>query len=357
MSFLPEWAPNAHPLIVHFPIAILLLAVFFDVLSTVFRKHSWLSNCASSLYSLGALGAIVAYFSGKQAADLANIPAIAHSTLSEHADYGFYTAWFFGLFGLFRLLGLWKQWFQHIAVHIASLIIALAGAFLLFQTAEHGAELVFRHGVGVKAAEETRRSEAEQKTAEKTLQKNGIVKSEDGSWEWYPGQGANTVLAHQFKWWLGNISTLNAKTASSQSGKEVLSLHPQNMRVLFTAGKSLQGIQVDVRVNLDDFSGNFMIVHHVQDLQNFDFIKLADGEIQLGRMVNGNEKIEDRDVVTIVGWIRIRSVGQGGHFRGYVNEKLLTHGHAKDLPPGPVGLLIDGSGVILIDEMAVQSIN
>ena len=41
MQLIPEWAPNIHPLIIHFPIALLLFAVFTDTLSVWFQKD-WL---------------------------------------------------------------------------------------------------------------------------------------------------------------------------------------------------------------------------------------------------------------------------------------------------------------------------
>lgn len=348
MPYLPEWAPSLHPLIIHFPIALLLFALFFDVLFLIFRKHPWLNANANALYLLGALGVVAAFFSGRQAADLANIPPFVHPTLSEHADLGQYTAWFFGIYGLFRLAGWWKSWYENIIVLFVSVVIAVGGAVLLFETAEHGAELVYRYGIGVKASEK--------EAMEKVVSESGMAMAEDGSWEWRPANGAEIVLKQQFNWLLGEAESLHPQTAHDESAEDVLVLNPQNSRVLFTAGNPLNGVQADVRVNLDEFQGKFMLLHHLQDAQNFDFVALADGEMRLGQMVDGKASIKDRGAVNASGWIQIRAVGHGGHFRGYVNEKLVTHGHARGLPPGPAGFLIEGSGTILIDEIVVHSI-
>ena len=355
MAILPDWAPSLHPLIIHFPIALLLLALFFDVLFLIFRKHTWLNAAANALYVLGGISAVAAFFSGRQAADLAEIPASVHSALAEHADLGQYTAWFFGIYGLLRLVGWWQNWQEKVVVMLVLLVIAAGGAVLLFETAEHGAELVYRHGIGVKAVETARKAEAERVAVEKTLSEGGIVQSPDGSWEWRPEHGAEIVLQQQFRWLAGEPAALRPETAHDPAETDVLTLHPQNSRALLVAGLPLEGVQMDVRVNLDDFRGTLMLVHHVQDAQNFDFVALADGEMQLGRMVDGKASIEDRGAVNASGWIQIRAVGHGGHFRGYVNEKLVTHGHAKDLPPGPAGLLIDGSGTVRLAKMTVQA--
>ena len=56
------------------------------------------------------------------------------------------------------------------------------------------------------------------------------------------------------------------------------------------------------------------------------------------------------------GWILLRAVGDGRHFRGYVNGKLVTHGHADELPPGGVGIAVHGTGTLLLDKISVQSL-
>jgi uncharacterized membrane protein len=355
-AFLPDWAPSLHPMIVHFPIALLLLALLFDVLYFIFRKQAWLHAAANSLYVLGGIAAVAAFFSGRQAADLAEIPAFANSALAEHADLGQYTAWFFGLYALLRLAGWWLNWQEKVGVLLLLLVVAAGGAVLLYETAEHGAELVYRHGIGVQAADEARKAAAEKAAVEAALSEGGIVQSPDGSWKWRPAHGAEIVLQQQFRWLAGDPAALRPGTAHDPAEEDVLMLHPQNSRALLVAGTPLEGVQMDVRVNLDDFRGTLMLVHHVQDAQNFDFVALGDGQMRLGRMINGKMTVEDEDTAEVSGWAEIRAVGHKGHFRGYVNGKLVTHGHAKDLPPGAAGLLIDGSGTLRLAKIAVQAV-
>ena len=55
------------------------------------------------------------------------------------------------------------------------------------------------------------------------------------------------------------------------------------------------------------------------------------------------------------GWLTLRVFGGDGHFRGYVNGELMTHGHADDLAAGPFGLRVDGTGTVLIERIQVQA--
>ncbi len=362
MPLLPEWAPNVHPLIVHFPIALLITALVFDLGAIIFKNKIWLRSGAGMLYILGALAALAAYLSGQQAGDAAAIPPTAHPTLSEHADLALYTVWFFGIYGLLRLFLLWKKPVEKTVVTIIIFLIGLVGMGLLYETAEHGAELVFRHGVGVVAAEEAREALAEKQAEEEALARSGLVASEDGSWKWKAAQGADIVLKRQFTWLLGNAAELKLETINDQTNGIVLALNPPNSPALFTAGKPLKSVQADVKLNADGFTGTLKLVHHVQDDRNYDFISLVkdsfgeDGEMKLGRMENGEMNIEDQEPVQLNGWITLRAVGEGRHFRGYLNEKMITHGHADPLPSGTVGLFIQGKGKFLLNNITVQSL-
>ena len=61
MNLVPDWAPNIHPLLVHFPIALLCAAAAVDVVGWAFRRNRQLRQLATLLYVLGTGGAIVAW--------------------------------------------------------------------------------------------------------------------------------------------------------------------------------------------------------------------------------------------------------------------------------------------------------
>jgi len=149
MGLLPDWAPGIHPLIIHFPIALLALAVGLTVLD-LFYSQKWLQNATLGLYVLGSVSALAAYFSGRDAADSIGLNLKAEVAIGTHSDWGLYTLLYFGLLTLtyFVVKFILKQNTMTIRVLLA--VMAMAGFFILAQTAEYGGRLVFEYGLGVK---------------------------------------------------------------------------------------------------------------------------------------------------------------------------------------------------------------
>ncbi|MDZ7715166.1 MAG: DUF2231 domain-containing protein [Balneolaceae bacterium] len=107
MELIPDWAPNIHPILVHFPIGILLVAAFLDLLN-LFVPDKWWDDLKSTiLYGIGTFTAIIAYYTGSWAADSVFLPAEAQSVLNNHADWALWTVWFFILYTLLRIAFHW----------------------------------------------------------------------------------------------------------------------------------------------------------------------------------------------------------------------------------------------------------
>ncbi len=53
MNLVPEWAPNLHPLLVHFPIGLLTTAAALDFVALTFRGNRPLPDTATFLYLPG----------------------------------------------------------------------------------------------------------------------------------------------------------------------------------------------------------------------------------------------------------------------------------------------------------------
>ena len=148
MSLTPDWAPNIHPIVVHFPIALFSAAFVTDLVSLFFRSRAGVRDAATWLYCAGSATAILAYFTGQSGADGMLLAAQVTPLVNEHADWAFRTTWFFAFFASVRLAVSFIIP-PKLSVLGTTFVFAIAGMVMLFETAEHGAMLVYQHGLGV----------------------------------------------------------------------------------------------------------------------------------------------------------------------------------------------------------------
>ena len=149
MNLLPGWAPNAHPLVVHFPIALLLTAAGLDAAGLALRCNRSLRFVATVLYALGSITIIAAYFTGRAAAETIWLPGMAHAAVKEHWDWAFRSVWFFGILTTIRLVLLRRLREPKPAVIAALTLAGLLGVVILGETGDRGGRLVYQHGVGI----------------------------------------------------------------------------------------------------------------------------------------------------------------------------------------------------------------
>lgn len=148
MHLVPTWAPNVHPMIIHFPIVFVLLAALMDVIHLV-RPRGGLSRGATVLYVLGALSAVAAFLSGRSASLTVFMPGTAPGLVDDHRSWAMATTG--ALVGLSALrVGslLWRRT-EPARTRVLFVVLGLVVALLVQQTAERGARLVFEQGVGV----------------------------------------------------------------------------------------------------------------------------------------------------------------------------------------------------------------
>ena len=150
MPLLPAWAPNLHPLVVHFPIALLFAAGALDLAGLLGLDRRPLRNTATWLYSGGAATAVFAYYSGYTAAQAGTFSPEITVLVDAHADRAFVATWLFAFFASLRL-AMSYIFRSRRALRLGAFAIALVGLGALAQTALLGARLVFEQGLGVQA--------------------------------------------------------------------------------------------------------------------------------------------------------------------------------------------------------------
>lgn len=146
---LQEW----HPMVVHFPIVLLILLAVTDV--GLFASGRGLldgggaSSLSTALAALAGLAAVITFFLGDMAADMAMESGVAESLIETHETLGTVTAVVAGLWALARF-GLWwraRPGGAGLRTGVVGVEVVLAA--LVIATAYFGGDLVYHHGIAV----------------------------------------------------------------------------------------------------------------------------------------------------------------------------------------------------------------
>jgi uncharacterized membrane protein len=142
-----DW-PRVHALLNDLPIALLVTAVFFDLLALATRRLVF-RQVGFSLMLVGAIGAIAAVVSGLQAEDHIAHGEAVHRVMETHERFALITLGIFGVLALWRLIREKRMGgLERTAVVLAS----LCGVAVLFATGLYGGRLVFEHAAGIPSA-------------------------------------------------------------------------------------------------------------------------------------------------------------------------------------------------------------
>lgn len=141
--------PNLHPLIVHFPIALIIVVAMCDFIVIMTARKSF-SQAATIVAVFAALGAITAVITGLLAADSVWHPEAAHELVETHETVGFV---FLGLVIILAVFRLAAGDRIHGRFKWIGFFIALAASGVVAYGSYLGGEMVYTHGAGVKQAE------------------------------------------------------------------------------------------------------------------------------------------------------------------------------------------------------------
>jgi uncharacterized membrane protein len=157
---LPPWPgwDGLHPLVVHFPIALLLVAPVFVLMALLSPgRTATFGVPAVVLLALGTIAAFVSVESGEAAAELATRTEAVTQVLERHSSLAETVTWLFAVMtvayglavaGLLRVKRFSRPSYAFV-VHGVFLALMLAGAGMVANTAHQGGVLV--HGLGVRS--------------------------------------------------------------------------------------------------------------------------------------------------------------------------------------------------------------
>ncbi|MBB6609820.1 hypothetical protein H7F15_02105 [Pontibacter sp. Tf4] len=141
-----------HPLSVHFPIAILLLATLAKVVALFVRdeQHLFWQKAGSYLLYLGFFTAWVGIYTGDMADGIVSRKICDPTVLKDHENAAFNLAYLFSAAAVLNLLlglGILKNWLK--PVRIVIVLLMLAGSGFLTYAGHLGAQVVYNQAGGV----------------------------------------------------------------------------------------------------------------------------------------------------------------------------------------------------------------
>lgn len=147
-----EFLAELHPVLVHFPIAFLILYSIFETAGVIMDKK-YLLKSALIILTLGVIASVEAALTGNKAAELLQVNGLLSAEIKEltedHEYWATITLWFyFFVLAARTYLTVKKKFIGNI--RYIFVVLSVIGVFFVFKTGEYGGKLVFDHGAGTK---------------------------------------------------------------------------------------------------------------------------------------------------------------------------------------------------------------
>ncbi|MDX1544176.1 MAG: DUF2231 domain-containing protein [Christiangramia sp.] len=150
MTEIPEfWRTEVyHPLSVHFPIVLLLMATLFKLIGLWSSRITW-EQGGRFLLILGVIGVWIAVYTGDMADGIVSRELCDPTVLKDHENFAIITAWIFtAALGLELLTG-YIDLFKTKTLSVILVLILFAGSGTLTYVGHLGAQLVYQQAAGV----------------------------------------------------------------------------------------------------------------------------------------------------------------------------------------------------------------
>jgi uncharacterized membrane protein len=140
-----------HPLSVHFPIALLLMAFVFKLIALKYKREVWELG-GTILLITGVIAIWVAVYTGDLADGIVSRKICDPTILKDHQNMAYTTAWIFSVSAaldslkfLKNTLIMSKQWLLKMVI----VLLMIAGSAVLVYVGHLGASLVYQQAAGV----------------------------------------------------------------------------------------------------------------------------------------------------------------------------------------------------------------
>ncbi|MGA7837529.1 MAG: DUF2231 domain-containing protein [Ignavibacteriaceae bacterium] len=138
---------HLHPMIIHFPIALLMIGFLADLTGVVLKKE-FFTTAGFYLLIFGTIGVIAAYISGNFAGEGIEEAGSLKQALENHEHAAQLSLWLMVATAVVRIAIVTAKKYTGIFKY-AALVLFLAGVLSIVRTGYYGGELVYKHAAGV----------------------------------------------------------------------------------------------------------------------------------------------------------------------------------------------------------------
>jgi uncharacterized membrane protein len=133
---------HLHPMIVHFPIALVMVGFLFEICTLIFKKEVWLPKASYWLLLLGTLAGIFAYVSGELfTSDFSGTAAIVKRTHETLAAITLVTLIINSILKIY----INRKHLEHTGLRWVSFALYLLSAICVGITGFYGGNLVYNY--------------------------------------------------------------------------------------------------------------------------------------------------------------------------------------------------------------------
>ncbi|MEQ8681158.1 MAG: hypothetical protein RID25_15460 [Cyclobacteriaceae bacterium] len=202
---------------------------------------------------------------------------------------------------------------------------------------------------GKKSEEEESGHDHSEMTESKDGHDHGEASMDEGEGKtWTPSGNGEELIRSDFHFIAGAMENI-APEVTEAASDNVLKLTANGIPVAFVFHQSYGNIGMAVSLNASSFQGTYKLIHHASNADNHEFVAVNGNNMKLGRIVQGDEMVFDEsEFESDEDWINLRVSAAGTHYKGYIGNKTVTHGHGDKMKNGYVGIMLDGIGEILI---------
>jgi len=135
-----------HPFAIHFPIALLLVALATEVV-WLWKKQEFWRDMAFWLLLFGTAGTFLAAITGGWAEDALNMGHELHEKVEQHETIGYILAWLYAALLVWKILRRKAMGASENRTFLGAMLVA---SILLLYSGFLGGKLVYEYGAGVK---------------------------------------------------------------------------------------------------------------------------------------------------------------------------------------------------------------